>query len=99
MAKFDVYRARLDKALLLDCQADLLEDLATRFIVPLIAIADAPKPARYLNPLIVLDDETYVMVTQFCGSVAVKDLGERLATLTEQRDEINRALDTLITGF
>ncbi|WP_262386439.1 hypothetical protein ROLI_040250 [Roseobacter fucihabitans] len=36
--------------LLLDVQADLLDALNTRMIVPLIAISKAPVPAKRLNP-------------------------------------------------
>lgn len=99
MAKYDVYIAKADNTLLIDCQADILDALDTRIVVPLLPVADAPKPARYLNPVIEVRGETFVMATQFCAAIHVRDLGEKLATLANKRDEINRALDTLITGF
>ena len=40
---------------MIDCQSDLLEHLNTRFVVPLIAQEDAPKPAQRLNPLLTVD--------------------------------------------
>lgn len=99
MAKYDVYYAKADKTLLVDCQADMLEVLDTRVVVPLLPIANAPKPARYLNPLIELGGETFVMATQFLASVSARDLGDKFATLSDRSDDVNRAIDTLITGF
>ncbi len=46
MAKYGVYYAKTDNTLLVDCQADILEILDTRVVVPLLPVADAPKPAR-----------------------------------------------------
>ena len=51
MAKFDVYRQKLGGCHVLDCQADLLSDLNTRLVVPLLPIGEAPKPAIRLNPI------------------------------------------------
>jgi len=99
MAKYDVYYAKADKTLLVDCQADILELLDTRVVVPLLPVADAPKPAKHLNPLIELGGESYVMATQFLASVSVRDFGDKIATLSDRSDDVNRALDTLITGF
>jgi toxin CcdB len=46
MAKFDVYRMVHRDGYLLDCQADLLSEFATRFVAPLLPIAEAPSPVR-----------------------------------------------------
>ena len=100
MAKFDVY-ARRDggPGLLLDCQADLLGDLATRFVVPLLAEAEAPRPAARLNPLFEIAGLRFVMVTQFAAAVPARELGERTGSLIERQDEVLGALDMLISGF
>lgn len=51
MAKFDV--CRLDAGILvLDCQADLLSDLRTRLVVPLVPSAESWGGVRRLNPAI-----------------------------------------------
>lgn len=42
MAKFDVYRLRDSGGLVVDCQADLLDGLNTRFVVPSLPIDAAP---------------------------------------------------------
>lgn len=51
MAKFDVYARPNGAGYLLDCQADLLSDLSTRFVIPLLPLDEAPTPAARLNPV------------------------------------------------
>ena len=99
MAKFDVYRARDGAVYLLDCQADLLSDLNTRFVVPLMLETDAPKPAARLNPVFEIEGKPCVMVTQFAATVPVSELKVRLVSLREDSLAIGNALDMLICGF
>ena len=49
MARFCVYSGP-DGSLLLDCQADVLDHLNTRLVVPLISPDSAPIAAVRLNP-------------------------------------------------
>ncbi|WP_406240282.1 CcdB family protein, partial (plasmid) [Acetobacter orientalis] len=58
MARFDVYRlaGRGEARFVLDVQADLLYELGTRIVVPLLLQKVAPKPAKRLNPVFVIDD-------------------------------------------
>lgn len=81
MAKYDVVRRRTGAGYLLDCQADLLSQLNTRFVVPLLPVREAPKPAARLNPVFELEGKSYVMVTQFAAAIPVAELGERVASL------------------
>ena len=59
MAQFDVYLNPTTETshnipYLVDVQADLLDVLATRIVIPLHTMASMPKPARHLNPIKVL---------------------------------------------
>lgn len=99
MAKFDVHRQKHGGCLVLDCQADLLNDLNTRLVVPLLSIEEAPKPATRLNPVFDVDGGRLVMVTQFAASMPTRELGEIVQSLGSERDAIGAALDMLITGF
>lgn len=83
---------------MVDCQSDLLEHLNTRFVVPLIAQADAPKPAQRLNPILTIDGEDYLMATQFAAAVLTRDLGKKRVSLKDRSTEILGALDVLLTG-
>ena len=98
MARFDVYLNRRD-LLLLDCQANLLSGINTRFVVPLQPLAVAPLPARRLNPAFTIDGIDYAMVTQFAAAVPVRDLGRRLASLADRRGDDVAALDMLTCGI
>ena len=99
MAKFDVYPLPHGRGYLIDCQADLLSDLNTRFVVPLLPTADAPRPAARLNPVFDIAGEPYVMVTQFAATVNASDLTTRSMSLAEHDLTIGNALDMLISGF
>ena len=98
MAKFDVFRRRSGAGYLLDCQADLLSQLNTRFVVPLLPAREAPKPATRLNPVFELEGKPYVMMTQFAAAVRVNELGGTVASLRDRDIEIINALDVLTSG-
>ncbi len=98
MAKFDVFRRRTGAGYLLDCQADLLKQLNTRFVVPLLPTEEAPRPATRLNPSFELEGQSYLMMTQFAAAVLVAELGEKVGSLIDRDIEISNALDLLISG-
>ena len=99
MAKFDVYANPGGAGFLLDCQADLLSELTSRFVVPLLPLKKAPKPARRLNPVFQIEGSSYVMVTQFAATVPARSLKDRIVSLVEYEIEIGNALDMLLSGF
>ncbi|GLV28366.1 plasmid maintenance protein CcdB [Sphingobium sp. TomTYG75] len=99
MAKFDVYRLKQGGSYVLDCQADLLSDLNTRLVVPLLPISEAPKPAMRLNPILAVESERLVMATQFAASVPTRELGDAVQSLASEQDVISAALDMLTIGF
>lgn len=99
MARFDVYRQPDGGGYLLDCQADILSILNTRFVVPLLAPDEAPLAGARLNPSFAVQSEPVVMYTQFAASVPVKDLGEHICSLADDHSTIMNALDMLLTGY
>ena len=98
MARFDVYEMKRGGALVIDCQADLLDGLKTRVVVPLIAESEAPKPARNLNPVFDLIGERYVLMTQFLSAVELREMGRRVGSLESEGEVVLGALDFLLTG-
>lgn len=64
MARFDVYLTS-SSGYLLDVQADLLAGLNTRVVVPLLPLDNAPKAAKHLNPIFDINNQAYLMATQF----------------------------------
>lgn len=104
MAQFDVYRnpnpgTRKTIPFLLDVQADLLDDLVTRVVVPLVVASEPDRPAKHLNPKFKVEGKTVVMSTAELAGIPRKALGEKVASLRNKREEIIAALDFLITGI
>jgi toxin CcdB len=99
MAKFDVYLRRGTRTLLLDCQADLLSEIDSRFVVPLLPERQTTRAFSKLNPLLDFNGTTLVMVTHAAAGVPLREIGAKQGSLIAQQDAINAALDMLITGF
>jgi toxin CcdB len=104
MARFDV-RANLSRSsrakvpYLLELQADMLADLGTRLVAPLIPAAAFGPPAQRLNPVFRIGRHNYVMVTAEMAGVPVKILGERVSALSDHATEILGAVDFLVSGI
>ena len=104
MAQFDVYEnpnpeTNQSIPYLLDVQADLFDNLATRVVVPLIAVSAMGKAAKHLNPEFKIKRTAVVMSTAELAGVSLHILGQKVCSLKEMRTEIIAALDFLLTGF
>jgi len=104
MAQFDVYEnpntaSRKTIPYLLDVQTDLLDSLATRVVVPLVAAAAMTTPGRHLNPAFSIGNSSVIMSTAEIAGVSIKSLGKKVCSLKVDRNEIVAALDFLITGI
>ena len=98
MARFDVLGLKRG-ALVLDCQADVLSGLRTRFVVPLFPIANAPFAADRLNPALDLAEGRYVLTTQAAATIDVREIERVVASLAHAESQIMNALDMLLTGY
>ena len=99
MARYDVYpMPRGGPGVLLDVQANLLDQLRTRTMVPLVPRDGAPPAIRGLNPVFSIGGVAYVMLTQAIATVPVKELGPPIASLQGEADVVMRALDVLFSG-
>ena len=104
MAQFDVYlntnsATRKSIPYLLDVQADLLDTLATRVVVPLVLGEEMGLAAKHLNPQFKIKGTSVVMSTAELAGVPNRLLGDKVASLKNKRDEIIAALDLLFTGI
>lgn len=104
MAQFDVHHNEtgFDRdaiPFLLDVQSNPLTRLNTRVVVPLRPKAFVLRPIRHLNPTFTLMDMELVLMVEDIFTTASTDLGKRIGSLAEQRDEVIRAIDFLITGY
>ena len=104
MAQFDVYEntnpeTRQIIPYLLDVQAELLSGLATHVVVPLVPVSIMGKAAKNLNPVFQIKKKSFVMSTAELAGVPVQILGEKVASLGGNRNEIIAALDFLFLGY
>ena len=105
MAQFDVHRntnpaTRTRIPYLLDVQADLLDSLATRVVVPLAKPEVlGGKIAERLSPVFEVDGRKLVMLTPELAGVPRKTLGQRVGSLAGERLSIIAALDLVFTGI
>ena len=83
---------------LLDVQADLLSDLATRIVIPLIRTEAFGRRVSRLHPQFVVEGEDVVMATHLLAAVRRGALGGRIMSLLDQREAIVEAIDVLWSG-
>ena len=104
MAQFDVFEnqnlnTQKEIPYLLDVQANLLDDLATHVVVPLVRASVMGKAAKHLNPEFKINRTKVIMSTAEIAGVPVSILGNKIESLAERRSEIITALDFLFIGF
>jgi len=99
MSKYDVHSYRSGAGFLLDVQAELLDHLNTRVVVPMLPKDQAPQPAARLNPVFEIDGDSFVMATQFLSAVPKGELGPTVANLEAEFANITAALDMVFQGF
>lgn len=98
LARYDVYENAVEGGLLLDLQADLLSDLTTRVVVPLV-VKSGNIAAERLNPVFDIGEQEWVMWTQYLSAVPKSILKVRIDNLAGEHDRIIAALDMLFQGF
>ncbi len=79
-------------------QHDLLDDLTTRVVAPLVPVASRGHAARGLNPQIWIGDSPYALLVEYPAAATERELGTHVMSAAYARDEIIRALDILFTG-
>lgn len=104
MAQFDVYQnpnPATNKAIpyYLNVQADLLDSLNTRVIVPLVREEEMGKSVKGLHLRFKVKGETVVLSTAELAGLPMRSLGDKVASLKSKRDEIIAALDLVFVGI
>jgi len=98
MSQFDVY-ALADGALVIDCQTDHFSDIRTRLVVPLVHVREAPQQQPRLNPILRVNGEDLLLLTQFATAIPAAELRRPLGSLAGDRLKIIAAFDMLLTGL
>jgi toxin CcdB len=102
MAQYDLYDyagPNRSVAYLLDIQADLLQGLASRVVVPLVRLDAFGPPLKRLNPVFCINGIDHVMATSEMAGMPTRNLGRRVGNLEPHRHEIRGAIDFLQDGF
>jgi len=83
-----------------DVQSELLSGLETRLAIPLVLSSEiAGKTIKNLNPIIEIDQNLYIVLTQQMAAIPKSVLGEELEEINIDRNQILSSIDFLITGI
>ena len=105
MPQFAVYlnknlRSRSVFPLLVDVQAELLSNLETRVVIPLVkGAAFTSYPLGLLMPTVEVEGELYLLVTPQLAGVSQWDLGPHTGSVAAHSRAISTAMDILLRGF
>lgn len=104
MRQFDVYpnpnpATRKAYPYILDVQHPVLDDLATRIVIPLGRLAAFRRESmKTLTPVIEYNGEQLVLLTPQIASMPVRLLTKPVGSLSHLREEIIAAIDFAVTG-
>lgn len=101
MAQFDVYENINEKTkeqipFLLDIQNDILKNLSSRVVIPLVISKEA---INFLNPQFIINEIDVILSTAELASISTENFGNKVCSLKYKREEIIGAVDFLVTGF
>ncbi len=105
MAQFDVYRNPSKKTnkgypFLVDVQNSVIDQLATRLVVPLIESgATTSMYMKKLTPAIEFEGVTYLFLAQQLSAIPEHVLNEPIGSLGQSRELLIDAIDFAITGI
>lgn len=105
MAQFTIYananaQTKQLYPYLLELQSNLLSELATCVVVPLILLSQHSQLAiTRLTAVISVAGEDYLMQTMQLSAIARKQLGKAVGDASANSHEIIAAIDFLISGF
>lgn len=104
MARYEVFAnpvtsERTHTPYLLDVQNDFIDSLASRVVIPLRREAAFGPPARDLNPVVRVGQDSVVLDTAALGAVPQRELRKSVGTLQTQRAAIQDALDALFGAY
>ncbi|MBP2548369.1 toxin CcdB [Neorhizobium galegae] len=99
MARFSVYRSTEEAILILDLQADVLDALRTRVVVPLYPVEMMSWSIGRMNPRFDIEGIRYTMATQRIAAINIALFGPFVADLSARADDITAATDFLFQGF
>ena len=103
MAQFDVYpnpSESADKGIpfVVVLQSDLLDALATRFVMPLAALEFADKVPEKLCPSVMVNGQKLRALAHYAAPVPVRSLRQMVGNLSSQSHLLIAAMDVVLSG-
>ena len=105
MPQFHLYKnsnktTRKTYPYLLDIQSNLLSDIRTTIVVPLMPnrLAESYTISK-LNPVVQIKNEKFTVMTQNLSGIDRNILGESVNDLSHYRSEIFAAIDFVLSGI
>lgn len=92
----EVWRLRDGKRLVLIVQSDLLLQLDTRVVVPVVPLGSF-KHLEEINPVVEVGGQQFVLASQAISSIRIVDLAVKVDDLADRHADVLRALDRLLT--
>jgi toxin CcdB len=84
----------------LEVQSGLLQDLATRVVLPMRPLKQYPaKPIARLNPIFQMDGTDYIVLAQQISVMPAKAIGASVADFSEHQHIIVSAVDCVLSGL
>jgi toxin CcdB len=101
LARFDVYTyGQSDIDFLVDVQADMLSNLETRLVIPLVRHKKFKSEGFIkLKPTIIFLNRKFTLITPDMASVTLSKLGKLRGNIAHNHHEIIDSIDFLIQGF
>lgn len=96
--QFDIFRSD-DGVLVVVVQSDILMHLPTRVVMPLVSSEDMNVGFKTLMPVILAGGSKMHLFPQQMATVMTSSLTTYIGSAAQQRDEIIRACDLLLTGY
>jgi toxin CcdB len=98
MARLDVRRLTQVRgvALVVEMQAELLADIKTAIVAPLVPVRQLP-PIAEVNPVITFDGQKMALRLEQLISIPRSRLGNKVGSMLGEEYQIMRALDRLLS--
>lgn len=83
-----------------DLQHEMLSDLKTRIMAPLVELpTNYSQALTRANPVVKIDGQNLLLSVTEMGAVSLTELGEPIGKLDVERETVLGAIDLLFTGI
>ena len=105
MAQYDVYinpqpGSRASVPYVIDVQSGLIDQLATRLVMPLSRVGvDQPRLPTSLCPMVDIEGEPLSLMPHLAAPIPARLLKKPVASLAHRASDVSTSLDAVISGF